>query len=133
MTAGLWQAEQARIPKHYSARTGATLYRMACAVLAGQPAQKFPLVHAVLEGFAPVDEYDRHFVVELAPQIAVAIYVHFLPREPTAAGELGKALLHYFAQVTALARINHNLARLWHGWIVAFRVAPIPVRICQEM
>jgi hypothetical protein len=30
--------------------------------------------------------------------------------------------------VTALARVNHDLARLRHGWIVAFLAGRIPVR-----
>ena len=50
--------------------------------LARQLPQKFLLVHAVLEGLAPIDEHDRNFVIELPPQFAVAIHIHFLPGEP---------------------------------------------------
>ncbi len=71
--------------------------------LARQLAQKFPFVHAVLEGFAAVDEHDWNFIIELSPQFVIAIYIHFLPRESAAARELHKALLHHFAKVTPLA------------------------------
>src|SRR5271163_666992 len=60
--------------------------------LACQPAQKFPLIHAVLEGFVPVDEHDWDFVIKLPPQLSVAIYIHFPPRESAAARQLGETL-----------------------------------------
>ena len=50
-----------------------------------QLAQEFLLIHPVLEGLAPVDEHYRHFVIELPPQFAVAIHIHFVPRETAAA------------------------------------------------
>jgi hypothetical protein len=87
-------------------------------VLTGQLAQKLPFVHAVFEGFAPVDEHDRHFVIELPPQFSVAIDIYFLPREPATARELRQAFLHYFAQMTTLARVNHDLAGFGHAAIV---------------
>ena len=93
--------------------------------LARQLAQKLPLVHAVLESLAAVDEHDRHFIIKLPPQFGVTIYVHFLPREPAAARELHKTLLHHFAKVTPLARINHDLARVWHAAIVSLPPYPL--------
>jgi hypothetical protein len=98
-----------------------------------QPAQKLTFVHAVFEGLAPIDKYHRHFIVELPPQLGVAINIHFLPGEPAAAGKLTKTLLHHFAKVTPLARVNHDLAGLWHGWIVASLAGRIPVRNCLEI
>ena len=76
--------------------------------LAGELAQEFLLVHVILEGLAAVDEYNRNFVVELAPELVVCVYVDFAPGESSAAGELGKALLHHFAEVTPFARINYD-------------------------
>ncbi len=87
-------------------------------VLAGQLAQKFALVHAVLEGFAPVDEHNRHFVIELPPQFAVTIHIHFLPSEAAAAREFRQTLLHHLAKMATFARVNHDLAGLRHAAIV---------------
>jgi hypothetical protein len=81
-------------------------------------AKEFAFVHAVLEGFAAIDEYDRHLVVELAPQLRVAIDIDFLPGKAAAARELGEALLHHFAKMAAFARIHYDLSRLRHAWIV---------------
>src|ERR1700756_3401024 len=68
--------------------------------LAGQLAQEFLLVHAVLESFPAIDEDDRHFVVELAAEFMVGIDVNFLPGKSAAAGELGETLFYNFAEVT---------------------------------
>src|SRR5579863_9731203 len=70
---------------------------------AHQLPQKFLLVHAVLEGFAPVDKHHWDFVIKLPPQVGVAIYIHFLPRKPAPARKLVQAFLHHFTQVTTLA------------------------------
>jgi hypothetical protein len=78
--------------------------------LAGQLPQKLPLIHPILKGLPPIDEHHRHFVIELSPQLAVTIHIYFLPGETAAAGELRKALLHQFAKVTTLPRVNHDLA-----------------------
>ena len=99
-------------------------------ILARQPAQEFSFVHAILEGLVAVDEDDRDFVIELATQFAVAVNVHFPPREPAVPRKFHKAFLDHFAQVAALARINDDLAGLRHGWIVAFPGAPIPLENC---
>ena len=74
-----------------------------------QPSKKFLLVHAVLEGLASVDEHNGDFVVELASQFVIAIHVYFLPCEPPAPREFGQAFFYHFAEVTTLARINHDL------------------------
>ena len=93
--------------------------------LAHEPTQKFPLVHAVLEGLAPVDEYDRNFIVELPAQFGVAIHVDFVPREPSAARELREAFLHHLAEVTTLARIDYDLAAILHAAIVPLPYHPL--------
>src|ERR1700733_14719541 len=99
---------------------------------ARQLAQEFLLIHAVLEGFSPVDEYDWHFIIKLPAQITVAVYIYFSPRESASARELAEALLHQLAKLTSLARVNHHLAGFWHAGIVALPGSPIPVRNCQE-
>src|ERR1700730_14523866 len=86
--------------------------------LAHQPSQKFTLVHAVLESLTSVDKYYWDFVIELPPQFAIAIHIHFVPRETAPAGEFRKTLLHHLAKVTPFARIDHDLARLLHAAIL---------------
>src|ERR1039458_1389625 len=93
--------------------------------LARQSAQKFLFVHAVLESLAPVDEDDGHFVIELPPQFGVAIHIHFLPGEPAPARELRQAFLHHLAEVTTFARVDHDLAELWHAAIVPLPHHPL--------
>jgi len=95
------------------------------AALAGQLAQKFALVHAVLEGFAAVDKHDWHFVVELPSQVAITIHVHFLPREPAAAGKLCKALFHHLAEMTTFPRIDDDLPGVLHAAIVPSPLLPL--------
>jgi len=101
--------------------------------LVRQLAQKLLLVHAVLEGLPPIDEHNGNFVIELPPQFGVTIHIDFLPSETAAARELRKTLLHHLAKVTTLAGVNHDLARLRHGRIVAFRGLPIPLGNCIEL
>src|SRR4051812_24677722 len=43
--------------------------------------QELFFVHAVLESFVAVDEYDRNLVGELAAEAGIGINVHFLPVE----------------------------------------------------
>src|SRR4029077_10643482 len=83
--------------------------------LAGEFAQKFPLVHAVLEGFAAVDEDDGDFVVKLAADFVIGINVDFTPGEAAMAGKLDQAFLDDFAEMASLAGVNHDLAGGWHG------------------
>jgi hypothetical protein len=71
--------------------------------LAGQLTKKFLLVHAVLEGFAPIDEDDRDFIIELPPEFAVAIHIYFVPDESAAARKFSKTFFHDLTEVTALA------------------------------
>ena len=89
------------------------------APLTGQLAQEFSLIHPVFEGFAAVDEDDRHFVGELTAQGFVAIDVHFLPVKTAAALEFVQGFFDYFAQMASLAGVNHNLALSHHGRSVA--------------
>src|ERR1700692_621398 len=92
------------------ARNGLFCWLVGWPFSAHQLPQKFPLVHAVLEGLASVNEYNRNFIVEQTPQFAVGVHIHFLPDKSAAARELGQALLDHFAKMTALARVNHDLA-----------------------
>jgi hypothetical protein len=84
-------------------------------VSARQFSQKFLLVHAVLEGFAAVDENDRNFVVELAAKIGVRINIDFLPGESSTSRKLKQTLFYDFTQMTAFAGIDDDSARLWHA------------------
>jgi hypothetical protein len=83
--------------------------------LAGQLAQKLLFIHVVLEGFAAIDEDDGDFVVVLAAEIGVGVYVDVLPGEAATAGELRQALFHYFTQVASLAGIDHDAAGIRHA------------------
>jgi len=83
--------------------------------LAGEFAQEFLFVHAVFECFSPVDEDDGDFIVELAAKVGVGVHINFTPGEAAAARELGEALLHYLAEMTALARIYDDAARIRHA------------------
>jgi hypothetical protein len=83
--------------------------------LAGEFAEEFPLVHAVLEGFAAVDENDGDFIVKLAADFVIGINVDFTPGEAATAGELDQAFLDDFAEMASLAGVNHDLAGVWHG------------------
>jgi hypothetical protein len=83
--------------------------------LAGEFAEEFPLVHAVLEGFAAVDKDDGDFIVKLAADFVIGINVDFTPGEAAMAGKLDQAFLHDFAEMASLAGVNHDLAGVWHG------------------
>src|SRR5579862_4165828 len=88
--------------------------------LTRQSTQKFLLIHPVLEGFAPVDEDDRHLVVELATEFAVAIHIDFMPDESSATREFVQTLFDHLAKMAALARIHYDLSGLRHIRIVTF-------------
>jgi len=83
--------------------------------LACELPEELLLVHAILEGFTAIDEYDRNFIVKLAAEFVVGVDVDFVPDEPTAAGELVKTLLHHFAKVASFARIYGDVTRLRHA------------------
>src|SRR4029077_13472073 len=83
--------------------------------LAGQFAQELALVHVVFESLVAVDEDDRDFVGESAAQFVVAFDVNFPPGKAPAPVQLSQRFLDDLAQVTALAGINDDLARLRHG------------------
>jgi len=80
-----------------------------------QPSQEVALVHAVLEGFASVDEHDGDFVGKLAAKFVIAVHVDFLQAEPTAAMQLAKCFLDDLAEVASLTGVDHDLARRNHG------------------
>src|SRR5205807_2999515 len=81
----------------------------------GQFPEEVLLVHAVLEGFAAVDEDNRDFIGELAAQVFVGIDVYFAPGKAAAALELDQTFLDDFAKMAAFSGINHDLAVLRHG------------------
>ena len=83
--------------------------------LAGEFAEEFFLVHAVLEGLAAVNEDDRDLVVVLAAEFGVSVYVNLAPGEAAPAGELVEALFHHLAEMAAFAGIHDDCARLWHA------------------
>jgi hypothetical protein len=85
----------------------------------------------VFEGFAAVDEYNRDFVGKLAAELFVAVDVDVLPGEAAAAVQFRQALFDDFAEVTALAGVDHDLAKFWHwaefnkgGWIYSSAALP---------
>ena len=80
-----------------------------------KPAEKFLLVHAVLKRLAAVDENDRDFIIELAPELGVRVDIDFTPGKAAAARKFGKALFHHFAKVASLARVHDYIAQLWHA------------------
>jgi hypothetical protein len=62
----------------------------------------------ILESFAAVDEHYRNFIVELPPEFVVRVDVDFAPGKSSAAGELGKTLLHHFTEVASLAGVDND-------------------------
>jgi hypothetical protein len=93
--------------------------------LACELPEELLLVHVVLEGFAAIDEYDRHFVIELAPKFEVVVDVNFVPCESSAAGEFVKTLLHHFAKVAPFAGIYDDVTRLRHAGRILARAQPV--------
>jgi hypothetical protein len=83
-------------------------------MLAGKLAEEFLLIHTILEGFTAIDKYNRDFIVELTPEFGVGVDIDFMPCKAATAGELGKAFLNDFAQMTAFARVNDDAAEDGH-------------------
>ena len=73
------------------------------------------LVHVVLKSFAAVDEDYGHLVVIEAPDFSVGVHVDFPPGEAAPLVELDDALFDDFAEMTPLAGINDDFARLRHA------------------
>jgi len=80
-----------------------------------QFAQEFLLVHAVFKSFAAVDEDYGDLVVIEAPDFGVGVYIDFTPGEAAPLVELDDALFDDFAEMTSLAGINDDFARLRHA------------------
>jgi hypothetical protein len=97
-----------------SCRDGIVLEKCRVQALAGEFAQEFPFVHAVLEGLAAVDKNDRHFVVKLTAKLGVGIDINFAPGETAATRELRKALFDDFTEVTSSAGVHYDGAGLRH-------------------
>src|SRR5215469_3835134 len=83
-------------------------------MLTGKLAEKLALVHAVLKGFAAVNEHYGYFVGKLAAQLVVAVDVNFLPVKAAAAFELYQSLLDDLAEVAALARVDDHFSQRQH-------------------
>ena len=81
---------------------------------AGEFAEEVGFVHAVLEGFAAIDEDDGDLVGELAAELFVGVYVDVLPGEAAAAMQFGEGLFDDLAEVAAFAGVDHDLAELGH-------------------
>jgi hypothetical protein len=65
--------------------------------------QEFPLIHAVFEGFAAVDEHNGDFVGELLAQLVVAVDVYFLEMKTAPAMQFVQAFFDHFAKMTPFA------------------------------
>jgi hypothetical protein len=77
-------------------------------------AEEFLFVHAVLEGFATIDEDDGDFVIVEAAYFCAGIYVNFAPVKAPALLKFDEALLDDFAEMTSLAGIDDDFPSLIH-------------------
>jgi hypothetical protein len=82
---------------------------------AGEFAEEVGFVHAVLEGFAAVNEDDGDFVGELAAELFVAVDVDVLPGEAATAMQFGESLFDDLAEVTSFAGVDDDLTGLGHS------------------
>src|SRR5262252_7663138 len=89
--------------------------------LTGQLAKEFLFVKAVFECLATINEDDRHFIGELAPQLVVTIDVNLSPGKSAAPMQLGQRFFDDLTQVTAFAGVDNHLAALRHGKSVAMQ------------
>jgi hypothetical protein len=80
-------------------------------VSVGEFAEKFLLVHVVLEGFPAINENYRDLVVVLAAESGVSVDIDLLPGEAAAARELVEALFDHLTQMAPFARVDHDAAR----------------------
>jgi hypothetical protein len=90
-------------------------YRPVTLGSAAEFAEEIGFFHAVFEGLAAVDEDYRDFVGELAAELFVAVDIDVLPGESAAAMQFGQALFDDFAEVAALAGVDHDLAKFGHS------------------
>jgi hypothetical protein len=65
--------------------------------LVGEPPQKFPLIHPVLERFTAIDEDYGHLVGELAPQFIVRVHVDLTPLKAASALQFRQCLFNDLA------------------------------------
>jgi hypothetical protein len=80
-----------------------------------QLAQKLLLIHAVLEGFASVNENHRHLVIVFAAHLGIRVYVDFTPGKPSALLQLDEAFFYDLAEMASFARIHYDIPRLRHA------------------
>jgi len=99
----------------HSRVTAATTTRCnGCSRSAGEFAEEVGLVHAVLKGFAAVDEDYGDLVVELPAELFVGVHIDVLPSEAAAAMEFGEGLFDDLAEMAAFAGVDHDLAEFGH-------------------
>jgi hypothetical protein len=72
-------------------------------------AEEVALVHAVLEGFAAVDEDHGNLVVEAAAQVFCRVNIDLAPLKAAPALQFGKRFLNHLAQVAALAGVKNHV------------------------
>jgi hypothetical protein len=75
----------------------------------------------------PVNEHDRHFVIELAAEFGVGVNVDLLPGKPSAPRKLGQTLFYQFTEMTSLAGVNNHISGVGHAGILARRNRIFPV------
>lgn len=80
-----------------------------------QLAQKFLLVHTVLESLAPVDKHHGDLIVIKPSDFGVGVHVDLTPGKAASLMQLFDLFLNDFAEMTPLAGINDDLARLRHA------------------
>jgi hypothetical protein len=99
----------------HSRVTGATTTRCnGCSRSAAEFAEEVGLVHAVLKGFAAVDEDYGDLVGELPTELFVGVHIDVLPSEAAAAMEFGEGLFDDLAEMAAFAGVDHDLAEFGH-------------------
>jgi hypothetical protein len=69
----------------------------------------------ILEGLSSIDEYDRNFIVELAPEFEISIDIDLTPSKASTARKLCETLFHDFTQMAALPGVHDDAARVWHA------------------
>jgi len=90
---------------------------------AGEAAEELLLVHAVLEGFASVDEDYGDLVGVAATNFGVGLDINFAPDEASALFELGETLFDDLAKMASFAGVKNDLAPVCHAGSVAGEAA----------
>jgi hypothetical protein len=78
--------------------------------LGSEFAEELAFVHAVFEGFAAVNEYNRDFVGKLPAKLFVGVNINFPPVKQAAALQLDQAFFNDLAKMATLAGVDEDLA-----------------------